>query len=229
MDFNKLFVDLVLYLIPLIIAISVHEFAHVAMARFLGDDTGTRMGRFTLHPLRHIDPMWTVALPATLMILGSLSGSSRIPVFAAGKPAPYNPMRLDRKFNGKRISIRTGELLVAAAGPVSNLILAFLSVCALFIFVKNDMMTGGVFSPISLAERFLILNVGLFIFNFIPVHPLDGSKVLTSILPRDLARKFEQVSEQLGFIMFGILIFFGASLIGRMVEFVVNLLLRLFF
>src|SRR5690242_98377 len=98
MDFNELFVDLVIYLVPLIIAISVHEFSHVAMARFLGDDTGTRMGRFTLHPLRHIDPMWTVALPATLMILGSLSGSSRIPVFAAGKPAPYNPMRLDRKF-----------------------------------------------------------------------------------------------------------------------------------
>ena len=228
MDFSKLFLDLVLYLVPLIIAISVHEFSHVAMARFLGDDTGTRMGRFTLHPLRHIDPLWTVALPATLMIMSSLSGGG-MPVFAAGKPAPYNPMRLDRKFNGKRISIRTGELLVAAAGPVSNLVLAFLSVSALFIFVRSDMTIDGPFSPISLAGRFLTLNVGLFVFNLIPVHPLDGSKVLSSILPRDLARKFEQVSEQLGLIMFGILIFFGASLLGRMVDFVVNLLLRLFF
>jgi Zn-dependent protease len=226
---NQLILNLALFLLPLIVAVSFHEFSHIAMARWLGDDTGTRMGRFTLDPTKHVDPIWTLALPAMLITMATLSGSSRIPVFAAGKPAPYNPMRLDRRFNGKRITLRTAELLVAIVGPISNLLLAFLCVGTLVILDRSGFVLDGQLSAISLTWDFLYLNVSLFVFNLIPIAPLDGSKVLISLLPRDAARKYEQVSTQLSFMLLGVLIFWGGSLLAKAVGFVVSLLLRPFF
>ena len=93
---QRLVFNEVTILIPLILSIAVHEYAHVAMARFLGDSTGTSMGRNTLNPLAHIDPIWTVLLPAYFVFLQtSMFG---VPFFGAGKPAPYNPVKLDRRF-----------------------------------------------------------------------------------------------------------------------------------
>lgn len=227
MLFNDLLINLTLYLVPVVLAVGFHEFSHVAMARWLGDDTGTRMGRYTLNPLAHADPIWTIGLPAMLITLGTLSGS-RIPVFGAGKPAPYNPLRLDRRFNGKRITLRTAELLVAAAGPLSNLFLGLLSVAAFVIFISLGFEFEGPFSAVALAYRFLVVNISLMIFNFIPVPPLDGSKVLISLLPRESARQFERISEQMGYVLLGVLIFWGGSLLARVVGFVVDLLLRPF-
>lgn len=228
MDMQKLAVELAVFLGPLILAISVHEFSHIAMAKWLGDDTGTRLGRFTLDPIKHIDPIWTIALPAILITISVASGSGRIPVFAAGKPAPYNPMRLTRRFNGKRITIRFAELLVALAGPVSNLVLAFISTCVLVTLLKFGFVFDTPLSPVNLAESFLYLNVSLFVFNLIPVTPLDGSKILISILPRDLARRYEQFSTQFTFILFGLLIFGGSSMIASAVSIVVNIMKRPF-
>lgn len=202
---EQLILALAVTLIPLILAITVHEFAHVAMARWLGDDTGTRMGRFNLNPLSHIDPIWTVALPAVLVIMSA--GSAAVPFFAAGKPAPYNPTGLTREVNGKRITLRTAELLVAAAGPVSNLAMAIVCTLVLAVATRAGVNIYDPYSPVWLLQHFVVLNLALFVFNLIPIPPLDGSKVLVSILPRGAAAKYESIAGQLswGLLLFVIL------------------------
>lgn len=209
---ESLIFNLAVTLVPLILAIAVHEWAHVAMARWLGDRTGEEQGRLTLNPLAHIDPVWTVGLPAFLVVSSTLSAgaSAVVPFFAAGKPAPYNPVRFSRKLGADRITMRTGELLVAAAGPASNLVLAAITTGVLFVLVRTG---NGLADPRSishLAFSFILLNVGLATFNLIPVPPLDGSKVLMSLLPRKAAARYEQIAGQLSWVLLLLLIFGGA-------------------
>jgi Zn-dependent protease len=187
--------QVVITIIPLILAIAVHEWAHVAMARFLGDRTGEQEGRLTLNPLAHADPVWTVAVPTYMVIAQSLGYG--VPFFGAGKPAPYNPVRLDRRFFGKRIQMRTGELLVAAAGPASNVVLALVTVGVVAACLAAGVDASDPRSVVPLLLRFVWLNVSLAVFNMIPVPPLDGSKVLMSLLPRSAAAKYEAIGDQL--------------------------------
>ncbi len=212
----------VMLLIPLIVAITVHEFAHIAMAKWLGDDLGTRLGRFSLDPLRHIDPIWTVALPGALIAMSVLSGGANIPFIAAGKPSPYNPDGLTRKFFGKPIRLRTAELLIAIVGPLSNLILAFLSMVVMYIMTRFGYNDFTQYSAANLLIQFTYLNVALFVFNLIPVPPLDGTKIVLAFLPHNLAQRYEAVSMQLSWVLLGLLIFGGTSLIGSVVHSVVS-------
>lgn len=213
MDVNleQLVYNEVTILIPLILAIAVHEWAHVAMARFLGDSTGTSLGRFTLNPLAHIDPVWTLLVPAVFVYLQS--GGLAVPFFGAGKPAPYNPVRLDRKINGKRISMRTGTLLVALAGPLSNVALFAVSAVVMVVLVKAGFSLADAHSPALLLLRFALLNAGLAVFNLVPIPPLDGSKVLMGLLPRDAAAKYERVAAQLSWVFLLLLFAGGARLV----------------
>src|SRR4051812_7861525 len=158
--FQSLVFNEVTILIPLILAIAVHEWAHIAMARFLGDSTGTSMGRFTLNPLAHIDPVWTVLVPAWFVYLQTGSPFP-VPFFGAGKPAPYNPVKLDQKFNGKPISMRAGPALVAVAGPASNVVLCALSVLVVVVLILLGFSVFEPHSPAALAFRFALLNSGL--------------------------------------------------------------------
>lgn len=202
---------------PLILAIAVHEWAHIAMARFLGDSTGTSMGRYTLNPLAHIDPLWTVALPSYFVVMQTLAGSAfSVPFFAAGKPAPYSPSKLDRRFNGKRISLGFAELLVAAAGPLSNLVLAAVTTLVMVGLVRAGETLNYIDDPRSLAIlafKFVILNTGLFLFNLIPIPPLDGSKILFNLLPRSVGLKYAAVTEKLSWVLLIALFAGGAQLL----------------
>jgi len=206
--------NVVTTLLPLILAIAVHEWAHIAMARFLGDPTGTSMGRYTLNPLAHIDPIWTVALPTYFVISQTLAGSAfAVPFIAAGKPAPYSPMKLDRRFNGKRITLGLGELLVAAAGPVSNLIMALLTTGIVIALVHAGQSLDFEAEPRSLAIlalKFVVLNISLFLFNLIPVPPLDGSKILFNVLPRAWGLRYEAITAKAGSVLL-ILLFVGGA------------------
>jgi len=219
---EKLIFNLVIIIGPLILAIAVHEFSHIAMARFLGDDLGTRLGRYTLDPLKHIDPVWTVALPVVLVLMTTFSGGTGIPFFAAGKPAPYNPMALNRVIFGKKITMRFGELLVAIAGPLSNLAMAFISLAVVYLLDRFGYNNFSGYSLGGLLVQFVYLNVALFVFNLIPIPPLDGSKVLVSLLPREMAAKYEAVSGSLGLVLFGLLIFGGGRFMGSLVRVVVS-------
>lgn len=156
-------------------SISVHESVHSIVAYMLGDRTSHGMGRFTLNPLHHIDPLTTIALPLVLMIAGAQP-------FAAAKPVPINTHNL--KWD------EWGMALVGLAGPVSNLLLALLFSFALYTF-----QPGG-----ALAQTILVygvsINVGLGVFNLIPFPPLDGSRVLYAIAPdflRDIMMRIEQM------------------------------------
>lgn len=213
MDTPAIIANIVVGVAMLVMAIGIHEWAHIAMARFLGDDTGTRLGRYTLNPLAHADPVWTIALPTIFMFMQATSPMA-VPFFGAGKPAPYNPMRLDRRFNGKRITLGTAELLVALAGPLSNLVMALVSTVLVIVLIHaGQPLTTDAPSLSTLAFRFAVLNIGLLLFNLIPVPPLDGSKVLFNLLPRPLALKYERVCEALSWVLFAALIFGGARLI----------------
>jgi Zn-dependent protease len=224
---QRLFFNEVTILIPLILAIAVHEYAHVAMARFLGDRTGEAEGRLTLNPLEHIDPIWTLLIPAYLIFLQTQNELLfAVPFIAAGKPAPYRPVHLDRKFFGKRVTMRTGSLLVAIAGPLSNVVL-----CVLTTLLVWAMVQSGTFplddpkSPAVLFFRFALLNVGLALFNMIPVPPLDGSKVLAGLLPRQMADRYEEVAGKLSWVLMILLFLGGARLILAPVQREATLLL----
>lgn len=209
---ERLIFNEVTILIPLILAIAVHEYAHVAMARFLGDSSGEAMGRLTLNPIAHIDPIWTVLVPAYFVYAQTMVGNLfAVPFFGAGKPAPYNPVKLDRKFFGKRLSMRTGSLLVALAGPMSNVVLFVLSAVLLWGLVNvGGFPLNDPKSPAVLVFRFALLNTGLAIFNMIPIPPLDGSKVLMGLLPRRIADQYEEIAGKLSWVLL-ILLFIGGA------------------
>ncbi len=226
LDVNTLVYNVVTTIVPLILAIAVHEYAHVAMARFLGDPTGENMGRLTLNPLAHIDPIWTVLLPTYFVVMQTVNAAMgsgiAVPFFGAGKPAPYNPVKLTRQLpaflGGGRITMRTGELLVAIAGPMSNVVLAVLFTAVTYVLVRGFGLGLGPRSLAQLPFNFVILNVGLATFNMIPVPPLDGSKVLMSLLPRHWAQRYEQIAARLSWLLLIVLFMGGASYVLRPIQ-----------
>ncbi|MEN9524108.1 MAG: hypothetical protein RL536_177 [Candidatus Parcubacteria bacterium] len=153
----------ILSIAVLILSVIVHEVSHGYMADRLGDPTARLQGRLTLNPIRHIDPIGSVIVP----LITSLAGFT----FGWAKPVPYNPYNLKNR--------RSGELLIALAGPVSNLALAL--IFGLIIrYVQNGVMTPF----IQIASYIVLINIVLAVFNLIPIPPLDGSKVLFSLLPQ---------------------------------------------
>jgi Zn-dependent protease len=163
--YDNWFADRFLLWVPLVLSLTVHEWAHAASAKLLGDDTAQRMGRLSLNPLDHIDPIGTLILP----LLG-------IP-FGWAKPVPINPVRF-RAYVG----MTRGLMLTAAAGPVSNLILALMG--AGFVGVVTRSFPGLLpESAMPLITAFIVLNALLAFFNLLPVPPLDGSRIVDSFVP----------------------------------------------
>ena len=226
---DHLILDIVVVLGPLILAITIHEYAHVAMAKWLGDDLGERMGRLTLDPLKHIDPIWTVLLPLVLIVMSSTGGGSSLPFFAAGKPAPYNPNGLTRRFRGKRISLRYAELLVAIAGPLSNIVVAALLLFLLGMAIRLsvvDTLDGPI---VHVLTSFVQLNIALFVFNLIPIPPLDGSKVLVAFLPSQAAMRFEEIASSASMFVLILIVVGGGRVLGGAVAGIWDVLVQLVF
>ncbi len=183
----------------LLVSMSVHEAMHAFVGLKLGDDTAAEEGRVSLNPLKHIDPFLTIVLPViTLILVGA-------PVLAA-KPVPFNPERV--KWD------EFGAALIAAAGPISNFALALLGAVVVRLLGLDILMSPDLFGQIL--QIFIILNVGLFIFNLIPIPPLDGSRVLYAFAPEPLQRVMAQLEPFGFFIVIGIVAVGGFSFISKL-------------
>ena len=178
-----------LVLVPMILSLSVHEFAHAFVAKRLGDDTAQMMGRLTLNPIAHIDLVGTIILPIMLLMWGGGF------FFGWAKPVPVNPARFNR-----RVKMRTGMMLTAAAGPLSNLVMATIcmgiAAAGYHLGVSEDWgMTR------DLLSRMLLINVGLAVFNMIPVPPLDGGRVAVAIIQKLTGNRISVAAERLAYLV----------------------------
>jgi Zn-dependent protease len=177
---------LIIGLVVLIASLSVHEAAHAWSASQLGDDTAKRLGRVTLNPVAHVDPIGTLLLPLIAMASGA-------PLIGWAKPTPVNVRNLRQP--------RRDHILVTAAGPVSNLIIAVIAAAALRAGARGEWLG-------MLVIEALTLNVLLAVFNMLPLPPLDGGQILMALLP-------PRVAVQLGFLyQYGFLILMGLLISG---------------
>ncbi len=174
---SNIIVKAVMILVPMILSLSVHEYAHARVAYWLGDDTASRMGRMTLNPLSHIDLFGTILLPL-------ISLSTGFAFFGWAKPVPVVPYRLTRK-----MSMHRGMALVAAAGPISNFLLAI--VCGFVLHATGAAgfrATSGVEAAGVFLQVVFMMNIGLAVFNLLPVPPLDGSRLMPPVIQEKMQR-----------------------------------------
>jgi Zn-dependent protease len=201
-------------LITLLLSVSVHEYSHALAAYRLGDDTAARQGRLTLNPFAHADPIGTLLLP----LLGVLWGKG---AFGWGRPVPYVPNHLTRRF-----SMRAGEAIISFAGPLANLVLAIISTLALYAIWhglgRYLVLHPSLMPVIPLLYGLLRLNLVLFFFNLLPVPPLDGSKILAWVLGYRVDRLLDSL-QSLGFFGLILAIMFGGIVIGPFVNFGLDL------
>lgn len=192
----------VFQLLVLLCSVVVHEVSHGLMALELGDHTARLAGRLTLNPLKHIDPIGSVALP---LFLSLIPGGV---VFGWAKPVPYNPYNLKDP--------KGGGALIAAAGPGANIVLAL-------VFALAYRLGGGFGAAEPLVATVIIINIALAIFNLIPIPPLDGSKILFWILPKGTER-YQVFFERYGFVILLVLIFSGLNFLFPAVVFLFRFL-----
>jgi len=205
----------ILVLIPMILSLTVHEYAHARSAFALGDRTAAAMGRMTLNPLSHIDPFGTLLLP----ILAIVSGG---PCFGWARPVPINPVLFTH-----RIRMKTGILLTAAAGPVSNLLMA-IAIALAFAGLNHARVDAG--EPVWMLLAFTFkINVVLAVFNLIPLPPLDGSRVVMGLLPDRWTTQYQYLERNPVFVLvgFAILITQAPALLQTPVRLVENAILAL--
>lgn len=190
-----------------LLSMTVHEAMHAFVGFWLGDDTAKLEGRLTLNPIKHIDPFLTLLLPVMLALIGA-------PIFGGAKPVPFNPNRV--RFE------EWGAALVAIAGPLTNLLIAFImfGVYALFGAPESGLVA-------QILRTAVIVNLGFFIFNMIPFPPLDGSRVLYALAPEFVRRGMEAI-ERFGIIFIFAIVLLASPLIGTFMLSVMNFFLTAF-
>lgn len=190
----------------ILVSMTLHEAMHAFVGYWLGDDTAKLEGRLTLNPIKHIDPFLTLILPVMLAIIGA-------PIFGGAKPVPFNPSRL--RYD------EWGAALVAVAGPLTNLIIAFIF---FGIYVLTG-MPGGIFGTVLTTA--VIVNLGFFVFNILPIPPLDGSRVLYALAP-DFIRRGMEVIERYGLILVFLIVLVAAPLLGGFMQSAINFFISIF-
>lgn len=191
----------------ILFSMTLHEALHGYMAYWLGDDTAKHSGRLTLNPIKHIDPFMTILLPLILAMSGA-------PIFGGAKPVPFNPARL--KYD------EWGAALVALAGPLTNFILAFVGFGALAMFNPPEASVSS-----TVLSVFVLVNLGFFVFNMIPVPPLDGSRVLYALAP-DFARKGMEAIERFGILFIFAIVLMGGPIISQIMGAATDAIIKLF-
>jgi len=220
--------QLIIYMVVLIFAISAHEASHAWMSNRFGDDTARLLGRITLNPVKHVDPIGTLLIPIAAFIFAHMGGAlAAIPLIGWGKPTPVNPLRWRNK--------DLANVMVSAAGIMANLLIAITA----FVVIKVLMATGtlGLFDNGSLSEDLatplrmfllysLIMNVSLAVFNLLPFPPLDGSKILQTFLPQSMQPVLSAL-EQYGYLILIAFLYMGlfSKIFEPILAFIIRLLL----
>jgi Zn-dependent protease len=205
-DLANLVSHLVVYMVVLLLAISAHEAGHAWMSYKFGDDTAYLLGRVTLNPVAHTDPIGTLLIPIVAFILGSVGGAlGSIPLIGWGKPTPVNPRKWER--------YKLANVMVSIAGVLANLILLIIGIGLAKIlmtqgFTPADFFGGATNPLVIFVGNLMILNLSLFVFNLLPFPPLDGSKILATFLPES-AQPILDMLEQFGFLILMFLIYIG--------------------
>lgn len=201
---------IIIVILSVLFSMSFHEAMHAYASNWLGDDTARLLGRLTLNPIKHIDPITTLALPVLLAIAG-------LPPFGAARPVPFNPYNL--RYG------EYGSAIVGVAGPLSNFVLAIVSALSVRFLVGFD---AGLFTDFLII--FTFVNVGFGVFNMIPWPPLDGSRLLYAFAPEPLQQLMRRIEGFgfLGIIFFMFVVFqYVAPVVGRAIITIVELLLGL--
>lgn len=215
MDIAEIMQKIAIWAVPVLLAVMLHEIAHGWVAERLGDSTARWMGRLTLNPLKHIDPVGTVLIPLALLVMNSPF------LFGYAKPVPVNFRNLN---NPKRDMV-----WVALAGPVTNLLLAFVSALIMAVAFNMPPWLSWVAQPLVwMCQASIIINMVLCIFNLLPLPPLDGGRIAVGLLPGPLAWHFSRI-EPYGFLIIVALLMLGwlTPLIGPLVEFGANSMIGL--
>lgn len=195
-------------LVVVLLSMTLHEAMHGFVAYFLGDDTAKLQGRLTLNPIKHIDPFLTILLPVFLAIAG-------LPIFGGAKPVPFNPARV--RYDD------WGAALVAFAGPLTNFIIAFVAF-GIYAIIGAPDVSSGVGQVISII---VLVNLGFFVFNMIPIPPLDGSRVLYALAPEFVRRGMEAI-ERFGVMFIFLIVLVASPVIGAFMQTAINFFVDIF-
>ena len=190
-----------------LLSMTLHEAMHAFVGYWLGDDTAKLEGRLTLNPIKHIDPFLTLLLPVVLAIIGA-------PIFGGAKPVPFNPNRV--RYD------EWGAALVAIAGPLTNFVIAFIFFGVYALLGAPQEGAGA-----QILVTAVMVNLGFFIFNIIPLPPLDGSRVLYALAPEFVRRGMEAL-ERFGILFIFAIVLIASPIIGSFMLVVMNFFLDLF-